>query len=104
MIACIGYITPEYFKFPGYLSPTSEIEFADVPNGLGAFSTVPALGWAQMFLFVGLVETGFYRADPSRGPGDFKKASPAQHGGTGLCTRIRPSGPQRHAEPKPRRG
>jgi len=74
MIACIGYITPEYFKFPGDLSPTSGISFSDVPNGLKAFSTVPALGWVQMFLFCGLIELGLFRADASRGPGDFEKA------------------------------
>merc|ERR1719436_2183071 len=74
MIACLGYITPEYLRFPGDLSPAKSIAFADVPNGLQAFSVVPALGWAQMFLFVGLVETGLFKADPSRDPGDFEKA------------------------------
>merc|ERR1719433_2587329 len=74
MIACIGYITPEYFKFPGDLSPTSGLSFSDVPNGLKAFSQVPALGWVQMFLFCGLVELGLFRADASREPGDFEKA------------------------------
>merc|ERR1711904_235064 len=29
MIACIGYIVPEYFKFSGYLSPSAKIAFAD---------------------------------------------------------------------------
>merc|ERR1711920_1187970 len=56
------------------LSPTKGLAFEDVPNGLQAFSKVPALGWAQMFLFVGLVETGLFKADPTRDPGDFEKA------------------------------
>merc|ERR1711878_162976 len=46
MLACIGYIVPEYVRFPGYLSPSEGIKFSDVPNGLGALSKVPALGWA----------------------------------------------------------
>jgi len=51
MLACIGYIVPEYFKFPGFLSPSSSIKFADVPNGLAALSKVPALGWGQIVGF-----------------------------------------------------
>merc|ERR1712050_286656 len=40
MIACLGYIVPEYFKWPGYCSPSSGLAFVDVPNGLGALSKV----------------------------------------------------------------
>merc|ERR1711933_441991 len=72
MIACLGYITPEYVKFPGYCSPSTGLAFKDIPNGLGAFSKVPGAGWGQMFLFCGLVEKGLFEYDPSRAPGDFK--------------------------------
>merc|ERR1711933_357057 len=52
MYACIGYMTPELTgKWPGYLSPSMGIKFADVPNGLGALSKVPALGWAQILAY-----------------------------------------------------
>jgi len=71
MIACMGYITPEYFKWPGFLAPHIGLKFADVPNGLGAISKVPSVGWLQTFAFCGFVETGYFQADPSRGPGDF---------------------------------
>merc|ERR1712241_188894 len=27
MFACMGYITPEYYKFPGYLSPSAKLAF-----------------------------------------------------------------------------
>merc|ERR1711976_255993 len=74
MFATMGYIVPEYFKFPGYLSPSAELQFTDVPNGLSAISKVPALGWAQWFVFCGLVDFGLYRADPSRDPGDYENA------------------------------
>merc|ERR1719204_1434867 len=41
MLATMGYITPEFFKFPGYLAPHLGLKFSDVPNGLAAFSKVP---------------------------------------------------------------
>jgi hypothetical protein len=60
MYACIGYFVPEYTKFSGYLSPSMDIKFSDVPNGLGAFSKVPLAGWLQIVAFCGLIEnTGF---------------------------------------------
>jgi len=60
MYACIGYIVPEYFKFPGYLSPSLDLKFADVPNGLAALSKVPVIGLAQIVAFCGAIElTGF---------------------------------------------
>jgi len=68
MYATMGYITPEYFKFPGYLSPSAGLTFADVPNGLAAFSKVPANGWLQIVLFAGFFEYPTYNS--KRAPGD----------------------------------
>merc|ERR1712050_741759 len=31
MLACIGYIAPYYFTWPGFLSPKQGLAFADVP-------------------------------------------------------------------------
>ena len=57
MLATMGYITPEITgKFPGYLSPSADLKFADIPNGLGAISKVPPLGWAQIFAYAGFCE------------------------------------------------
>merc|ERR1712137_551357 len=56
MLACMGYITPEYTKFPGFLSPSQSLKFSDVPNGLAAISKVPALGWVQILCFIGFME------------------------------------------------
>jgi len=72
MIACLGYIVPEFVKFPGYCSPSTGLAFADIPSGLGALSKVPGVGIAQMFLFCGLVEKGLFGYDPSRAPGDYE--------------------------------
>ena len=72
MYATIGYIVPEYFKFPGYLSPSLGLKFEDVPNGLAALSKLPVLGGAQIIAFAGLIETtGFFQAKSTtdgRGP------------------------------------
>merc|ERR1711884_333333 len=52
MLATMGYITPELTgKLPGYLSPSTGLKFADVPNGLAAISKVPAAGWAQIVAY-----------------------------------------------------
>ena len=57
MLATMGYITPELTgKFPGYLSTSAGLKFADIPNGLAALSKVPALGWAQIFAYGGVCE------------------------------------------------
>ena len=44
MIAVLGYLMPETFRFPG----CERFE-----NGLGALSSIPIAGWAQLFAFVG---------------------------------------------------
>jgi len=56
MLACIGYIVPEYFRWPGYLSPSEGLKFSDVPNGLAALSKVPFLGWVQIVIYIGMCE------------------------------------------------
>jgi hypothetical protein len=71
MLATIGYIVPEYFKFPGYISPSLGLKFSDVPNGLAALSKVPIEGWLQIGLFQAHYEGFFFRQDPTRAPGDY---------------------------------
>ncbi|CAL1151301.1 unnamed protein product, partial [Cladocopium goreaui] len=57
MLATMGYITPEITgKFPGYLSPSAGLKFADVPNGLAAISKVPAAGWGQILAYMAFCE------------------------------------------------
>jgi len=73
MAATMGYITPYYYKFPGFLSPSAGVKFADVPNGLAAFSKVPALGWVQIIFFTGIVEGAWGVGEDYKNgtPGDF---------------------------------
>merc|ERR1719277_2594812 len=73
MIASIGYIVPEYYKFPGMISPSQGIAFADVPNGLAALSKVPSLGWVQIAFFTGIIEGCF-------GFDDYKTGTPGEYG------------------------
>ena len=45
MLATMGYITPDITgKYPGFLSSSAGLKFADVPTGLAAISKVPAFG------------------------------------------------------------
>lgn len=57
----MGYIVPEYFKWPGYLSPSMGLKFEDVPNGLAAIGKVPGNGWAQIVAFAGYYELSVYK-------------------------------------------
>jgi len=54
MLAVLGYIVPEVFRFPGEIAPG--IAFADIPNGVAAIDAIPSLGWAQMFFLIGAVD------------------------------------------------
>jgi len=72
MLACVGYIVPEYFRWPGYLSPEKGIKFADMPHGIAAIGKVPLEGWVQIALFLGHYEGYFWRQDPKRAPGDYE--------------------------------
>merc|ERR1711897_121330 len=72
MLAAMGYITPEIAgKWPGYLSYTANLKFADIPNGLAAISKVPFLGWFQILLWGGFCESGVdFGGDAKGTPGD----------------------------------
>jgi hypothetical protein len=54
MLAVVGYVFQENFRFPGYISPG--LKFTDVPNGIAAINTIPALGWIQIFFLIGAVD------------------------------------------------
>merc|ERR1712222_119904 len=74
MLAAIGYMQPELTgKWPGDLSPSAGVKFADIPNGLAAISKVPALGWAQIVAYCGFCEL-------SAGSDDWKTGTPGEYG------------------------
>jgi len=96
MIASVGYIvTGLGYRFPGTLSPSAGVSFSECPGGLEAIGAVPALGWAQWFIFCGLIDFGLYRQDPARGPGDFENG--------GILGVPNASGPMSDAEGRKRK-
>jgi hypothetical protein len=40
MLGVIGYIVPEFYRFPGELA--TGLKFADIPNGIAAINVIPA--------------------------------------------------------------
>lgn len=57
MLAILGHITAQNFRFPGMLAPSAGLSFADCPNGIAALSKIPLYGLVQIFLFIGFLET-----------------------------------------------
>jgi len=53
-LAIIGYLVPEFYRFPGYIAPG--LKFADVPHGIAAISTIPSFGMIQIFFAIGAVD------------------------------------------------
>mmetsp|Transcript_22989 Transcript_22989/g.63842 ORF Transcript_22989/g.63842 Transcript_22989/m.63842 type:complete len:336 (-) Transcript_22989:91-1098(-) len=67
----MGYIVPEYYKFPGYLSPSANLKFADVPNGLAAIGKVPTEGWLQYIALCGFYEIVVNQPQDPVEPGNY---------------------------------
>ena len=65
-------------RFEGYLSPTQNLKFADVPAGcFASLEAVPTLGWLQIMAFTLAAETGYsgspqglVRQEGDKAPGD----------------------------------
>mmetsp|Transcript_19995 Transcript_19995/g.25236 ORF Transcript_19995/g.25236 Transcript_19995/m.25236 type:complete len:207 (+) Transcript_19995:156-776(+) len=70
MAATLGMLVQQTSRFEGYLSPSANLKFSDVPNGLGALDVVPLEGWVQMAVVIGLHEI-FVKEREGRAPGDF---------------------------------
>merc|ERR1711948_217902 len=80
MLATMGYITPEITgKFPGYLSPSMGLKFADIPNGLAAVSKIPALGWTQIVAYAGYCELSGPRT-PAASTEEYADITPGDYG------------------------
>ena len=79
----MGYIVPEYFKFPGDLSPSLGLKFSGVPSGLVVRCKVPLQGGAQVVFFAGLIETSVFFSGKSTGigymPGSTQTGEPGNY-------------------------
>merc|ERR1712070_852556 len=74
MAAATGYIVQSFLRWPGYLSTSANVKFADLPNGIAAFKAIPPAGLAQIFLFIGLMEGITWRFLDGPFPGKVPKA------------------------------
>jgi len=54
MLAVLGYVATETYKFPFDIAPG--IPCTSIPSGIAAIQAVPALGWMQMFFLIGFVD------------------------------------------------
>lgn len=70
MAATLGMLTQQTSRFDGFISPSQNLKFADIPNGLGALKAVPLEGWVQIAVLIGLHEV-IIKERPGKAPGDF---------------------------------
>mmetsp|Transcript_15845 Transcript_15845/g.36688 ORF Transcript_15845/g.36688 Transcript_15845/m.36688 type:complete len:208 (-) Transcript_15845:126-749(-) len=70
MAAVVGTIVHNnHIVFDGYISPSNDLKFSDIPTGMGGIAAVPSAGLAQIFLFVALLELAWLPA--SKYDGDY---------------------------------
>jgi len=70
MAAVVGTIVHNnHIVFDGYLSPSADLKFSDVPTGIAGVFTIPTAGLAQILAFFALVELAWMPA--SKYDGDY---------------------------------
>ena len=70
MAAVVGTIVHNnHIVFDGYLSPSNDLKFSDVPTGVAGISTIPVGGNTQILAFFALVELAWMPA--SKYDGDY---------------------------------
>jgi len=72
MAATTGYIVQSFLRWPGYLSPSAGVKFADIPNGIAGLKAVPTAGLLQILLFIGLMEGVTWKFYEGPWPGTVK--------------------------------
>eukprot|EP00592_Proboscia_alata_P009169 CAMPEP_0194360992 /NCGR_PEP_ID=MMETSP0174-20130528/8474_1 /TAXON_ID=216777 /ORGANISM="Proboscia alata, Strain PI-D3" /LENGTH=207 /DNA_ID=CAMNT_0039132875 /DNA_START=65 /DNA_END=688 /DNA_ORIENTATION=- len=70
MAATVGMLAQQTSSLAGYISPSKDLKFADIPNGLGALKAVPIEGWVQMVVVIGMHEI-LIKQREGKPPGDF---------------------------------
>merc|ERR1712021_75830 len=70
MAAVVGNIVHNnHIVFDGYLSPSNNLKFSDVPTGINGIRAIPTAGLAQILAFFALVELAWMPA--SKYDGDY---------------------------------
>merc|ERR1719509_574871 len=63
MMAVVGTIVHNnHIVFDGYISPSNNLKFSDIPTGFEGLFTVPSAGLAQILAAVGLIEVAWLPA------------------------------------------
>merc|ERR1719161_1945015 len=58
-------------RFPGYLSTSENIKFADLPGGaISSWAALPTAAWFQIVIAISIAETVWLKQDPAKAPGD----------------------------------
>jgi light-harvesting complex I chlorophyll a/b binding protein 1 len=72
MAATLGVIVTEAgIRFPGYISLSEDLKFADVPGSLdGAYFGIPIAGWVQIVALIAALDIAVFRQDPGFPAGD----------------------------------
>lgn len=70
MAATVGMLTQQTSRFSGFISPSQDLKFSDIPNGLAALKAVPIEGWVQMAVVIGIHEIVIKQRE-GKPPGDF---------------------------------
>lgn len=71
MAATVGMLVQETSRFSAFVSPSADLKFADIPNGLGALKAFPLEGWCQIIVVIGAHELLVKQRPSSDVPGDF---------------------------------
>jgi light-harvesting complex I chlorophyll a/b binding protein 1 len=70
MMAVVGTVVHNnHIVFDGYLSPSSDLKFSDIPTGMAGIAAVPSAGLFQIFLVAALIELAWMPA--SQYDGDY---------------------------------
>ena len=75
MLAFLNVITLQAgFRFPGYISPSNDLQFKDIPAGcFASLEALPTAAWLQIMTVTCMAETGYFifnSDDPNLAPGD----------------------------------
>merc|ERR1719261_2179870 len=62
MLAFLNVITLEAgYRFPGYISPSNNLKFEDLPSGcFASLEALPTAGWLQIMTVTCMCETGYF--------------------------------------------
>jgi len=70
MVASLGTIVHNnHIVFDGYLSPSNDLKFSDVPTGIDGYKAIPTAGIAQILAIAALIELAWLPA--SKYDGDY---------------------------------